>query len=54
LPQKCRGILDGTVCTRNTKQLTGLSCTMFDTVTGIEVPVFQLDRAFCYFQVIWL
>src|SRR4051794_38455649 len=42
LPQKCRGILDWTMCTRNTKQLTGLSFTRFDTVTDTKSQLFRL------------
>jgi len=34
VPWKCKGRLDLTECTRSTKQLSGLSFTRFDTVTG--------------------
>ena len=40
------GVLDWTVCSRNTKQLTGLSFTRFDTVTGTKPHVFcALERS---------
>ena len=42
------------VCSRNTKQLSGLSFTRSDTVTECKEPVVALRYVGCYVSVKWL